>query len=126
MRGDTKQLGDAGETAARQFLVERGYDILATNYLCREGEIDIICFHSGTIVFVEVKTRSSDDDALPEENITPRKRRQMENAARSWLNSRKEPDCAYRFDALSIVISPRGQTRVRQIEEAFLPSRALC
>jgi putative endonuclease len=120
---DTKKLGAAGEKLASDFLRKAGYKILARNYVCPNGEIDLICFGDNAIVFVEVKTRADDDAADPEANITPAKQKQMERAARQWLSSHRQPDCAWRFDAVSVVMPPTAEPRVRHIIEAFIPRR---
>jgi putative endonuclease len=114
-------VGAAGEEAAAAFLRRRGYHILARNYTCHLGELDLVCQHDGAIVFVEVKTRLSDAPAGPEENITPAKQRQVEKAAAHWLEKHRQPACAYRFDAVSVVLAPGGEPRVKHIVEAFLP-----
>lgn len=119
----SKELGRIGEDAAAVFLRRAGYRILKRNFTCPTGELDIICHHQGTLVFVEVKTRRDDALGDPEENITPAKQRQLERVARAWLATHGEPDCTYRFDAVSVVLPEKGETRVRHIVEAFIPSR---
>jgi putative endonuclease len=105
-----------------KFLKKAGHTILARNFVCPGGEIDIISFHDGCIVFVEVKTLSQDAHADPEEHITPAKQRQLVRVAEHWLAAKRRPNCAYRFDALSVIVPARGQPRVRHIVEAFVPS----
>ncbi len=116
-----RKLGNAGEKAAERFLKKSGYRILARNYTCRAGEIDLICFRDECIVFVEVKTLESDDFTDPESKITPAKQRRLERAARDWLDRYNRPECAYRFDAVSVVFPEGGKPAVRHIEEAFFP-----
>lgn len=119
---DTRRhLGNAGEKAAERFLKKAGYRILARNYACRTGELDLICFRDECIVFVEVKTLESDDFDDPESKITPGKQRRLQRAARDWLDRHDRPDCAYRFDAVSVVLPEGGRPAIRHIEEAFLP-----
>jgi putative endonuclease len=120
---DLKQLGAAGEKLAAKFLKKSGYKILARNYVCPSGEIDLVCFGDGAVVFVEVKTRQDDTAADPEANITPAKQRQIERAAKSWLASHRWPDCPWRIDAVSVVMPAGGEARVRHIIEAFSPRR---
>jgi putative endonuclease len=117
-----QQLGKAGEKAACRFLKSSGYHILARNFGCPVGEIDLICRDAESIVFVEVKTRADDAAADPETNITPAKQRRMERAAKVWLARHHWPDCAYRFDAVSVIIPSTREAKVRHIREAFLPS----
>jgi len=119
---DTKKLGALGENAAAKFLKKSGHTILARNFLCPHGELDIISFHKGCIVFVEVKTLSDDVAADPEDHITPAKQRQLCRVAQHWLAAKRQPDCAYRFDAVSVVIPLAGDPRIRHIVEAFIPN----
>jgi putative endonuclease len=118
-----QKLGQAGEETARRFLKGSGYQILARNFRCPVGEIDLICREAKSIVFVEVKTRSDDALADPETNINPSKQRRMERAAKVWLSEHRWPDCAYRFDAVSVIMPLVGEARVRHIREAFVPTR---
>ena len=67
------RLGNRGEQLARQYLQEQGYRILATNYRCSWGEIDIVAQEESEIVFVEVRTRRSAEFGTPEESLTPAK-----------------------------------------------------
>ena len=117
----TKDLGARGEDAAARFLRRAGYAILARNFTCTLGEIDIICHQDDTIVFVEVKTRECQDSADPEENITPAKQRQIHRVARFWLARHDEPDCAYRFDAVTVILPPKGRPDIQHWIAAFAP-----
>jgi len=118
-----KILGRDGESLVRKHLKRRGYRILARNYTCPVGEIDIICLDGQTIVFVEVKTRSSDADAGPEETITRAKQRQLARVARFWLETHGRPQCAYRFDAVGVVMPPGKTPIVSHFVDAFVPAR---
>ena len=75
-------LGERGERVAQRYLSRRKYRVLAKNYRCPAGEIDLICSQGRAIVFVEVKTRSSDQVQDPQEAIRPNQWRRIENAAR--------------------------------------------
>ncbi len=123
MSGSKQELGAAGEKAAGKYLRRCGYKILERNFSCRLGEIDLICYHDDCVVFVEVKSLSDDAAGDPEDRITRGKQRRLERAARSWIEARRRPDCAYRFDAVSVVLGADGPPRVRHILEAFVPSR---
>lgn len=122
MKDTTRKLGAAGEKAAVRYLKRNGYKVLARNYVCPLGELDVICLGDDGIVFVEVKTRTHELDADPEENIDARKRRKLMQVARYWLREHREPQCAYRFDALSVIIPDRGDPTVRHVQEAFEPT----
>jgi len=121
--GTKQQLGAAGEKLAGKYLRRLGYKILDRNFSCPLGEIDLICYHDACIVFVEVKTLSDDAAGDPEDRITPGKQRRLARAARWWIETRRRPECAYRFDAVSVVLGADGQPKVRHIVEAFVPSR---
>lgn len=118
----TSVLGATGERTAERYLKSRGMQIVARNYKCPVGELDLIAADAKTIVFVEVKTLMSDADADPENKINPVKQRKLENVARYWLKAHGEPEAAYRFDAISVVMQD-DKPVVRHIEEAFIPTR---
>jgi putative endonuclease len=71
------RLGQWGENQARLHLEARGSALLATNYRCRWGEVDIVARQGQELVFVEVKTRRGSDFGAPEESITPAKARHL-------------------------------------------------
>ena len=118
-----KKLGKTGEKAAGKHLIRNGYKILARNYSRAGGEVDLICYHEGCIVFVEVKTRSDPLAFESDPFVAPGQWRHAERAALAWLAEHREPNCAYRFDALSVVLPPDGNPRVRHVVDAFVPSR---
>jgi putative endonuclease len=92
--------GEAEETAAR-FLARAGLEIVARNYRTRLGEIDLVARDGATLVFVEVRLRSSARFGGATESIDPRKRRRIEAAARQFLaRVRPEPPC--RFDVVAL------------------------
>ncbi len=115
------RVGQSGERAAAKYLRRAGVRIIARNYRCPAGELDLIGLDGWTIVFFEVKTLTSDRDADPEGHINPAKQRQLERVARYWLAAHKQPGAAYRFDAMSVVRPPNGQPIIRRIVEAFIP-----
>lgn len=123
MGTDDKNLGRAGEAAADRYLRKAGYRVLARNYTCGAGELDLVCHQDHSIIFVEVKTRAGGAPAAPEDTITRAKQRQLERVARAWLAAHGEPDCAYRFDAVSVVVPADGEPQVRHIVDAFVPAR---
>ncbi len=117
-----QDVGRAGERAAKKHLKHCGYRILATNYTCAAGEIDIICQDDTCIVFVEVKALTDDTASDPESKIGTGKQKRLLRSARYWLAAHGEPDCAYRFDAIGVIMPPGGSLRIRHIQEAFVPS----
>ncbi len=114
----SRELGRKGEIAAQEFLKRRGYRILATNYRCRFGEIDIVSESDGTVVFVEVKTRSSDRFGQPAEAVTRSKRARLYRLAQEFLLRHNLADVPVRFDVLSINRAGRNM-EIEHLEGAF-------
>jgi putative endonuclease len=112
-------LGKLGETLARRQLEARGYAVLATRYRTRFGEIDIICDHAGTIVFVEVKARRTRRYGSAAEAVSFRKRRRIAAMALDYLAWTGRVGARCRFDVVAIdgVGTPRMTIEV--IENAF-------
>lgn len=107
-------LGRHGERKACKYLQKLGYRILGTNYRCKAGEIDIIAADHETLVFVEVKTRSSDQFGTPQEAVTPAKLRSVRQAAQYYLIESSAHDTPVRYDILALTIGQNG--KVKNIE----------
>lgn len=116
---DTLEIGRKGEKLARRFLKRLGYKILARNYACPAGEIDVIALDGRTIAFVEVKTRRGDALADPEDAVTAHKRRQLTRVAQYWLSQRRADDYGCRFDVVSVTMLERGRPVIRHTPDAF-------
>lgn len=99
---DNKVLGFQGEEAAARFLVLRGYNIVERNWRGGLYEIDIIAQKRGVLVFVEVKTRGSEQYGPPEENVDEEKVRHILAAANAYVHI-KRIDMALRFDIISVI-----------------------
>jgi putative endonuclease len=82
--------------------MRRGYAILATRYRTAHGEIDIVCEHEGTLVFVEVKARASLEFGSAAESITDRKKRKVGHMAAEYLARQHIVDRPCRFDVVAI------------------------
>jgi len=113
-----RQLGDAGEEAAAELLRKGGYRIVARNYRCRRGEVDLIAERGELLVFVEVRTRATAAFGAPEETVGFRKRRRVVAAARDYLARRRGSERGARFDVVAVVDSPAGP-RLTHFENAF-------
>ncbi len=113
-----KILGDAGENFAANFLVERGYKIVAKNFRVRSAEIDIIAERDEEIIFVEVKTRSTGRYGLPAEAVNFHKQKKIIEAAGVFLQDEKFCNRACRFDVIE-VYSDGKKFIARHIENAF-------
>jgi putative endonuclease len=107
-------LGRHGERKACAYLKKHGYRILSTNFRCKAGEIDIVAADKETLVFVEVKTRSSDQFGTPQEAVTSAKLRTLRRVAYYYLLEEGAPDIPVRFDILALTIDQNS--RVRNIE----------
>ena len=116
-------LGRIGERLALEHLLRLGYSLVARNHRTRYGEIDLVMHDDSTLVFVEVKTRrASSARREPWEALHPRKQRQVRAMGLAFLAEVAErprtPDL--RFDAIGVVIDPRGRLlRLDHLEDAF-------
>ena len=106
---DRQALGQYGEELAVEHLREDGLEVLARNWRCREGELDVVARAGRTVVFVEVKTRSGTGYGEPAEAVTLRKARRLRLLACRWLEQHRPAGTAdLRFDVVSVV-RRRGQ-----------------
>ena len=113
-------LGRFGEDLAAQHLQRSGFTLLDRNWRCRDGEIDIVAIDNtarGTVVFVEVKTRSSEAFGAPAEAVTPVKVRRMRRVASRWLAERPDDERwpEVRFDVVAIVRRAPGGPHLRHL-----------
>ena len=111
------KLGQKSEEIAAQFLAHKKHQILDRNWRWRKAEIDLISKHEYTLVFSEVKTRSSERFGQPKEFVSERKESLMKDAAEAYLEL-KNLDLEVRFDILSIVIKNEG-IKIEHLENAF-------
>lgn len=100
--------GKRGEDIAVKFLADKGFEILETNYYAsRYGEIDIIAKYKDTLVFVEVKARTTNDYGHPLESITPVKLQKMHKSISFYISEKKPKMKNYRLDAVAITFKPK-------------------
>jgi putative endonuclease len=95
-------LGKWGEERAADYLSTRGYLILGRNIRTPFGELDIVASHDETIVFIEVKTRTSRRYGWPEEGVTQRKQAHLRSAAEAYLLDHPELEGGWRIDVIAI------------------------
>jgi putative endonuclease len=117
-----RALAVAGETFAAQHLQRLGYEILARNHRTRFGELDVIARDTGTLVFVEVKTRRTGHEAEPWQSLHERKRAQVRRIAAAYLAEVQDrpQGLDLRFDAIAVAIDARGQlVSIDHLEAAF-------
>ncbi|HEU4402869.1 MAG TPA: YraN family protein [Candidatus Polarisedimenticolia bacterium] len=112
-------LGRRGEAAAARHLEALGLRILARGVRTRAGEIDLVAEEGGTLVFVEVKTRSSLAWGRPSEAVDRRKRERLTRAAAVFLIGLDGPEPPCRFDVAEVVERPDGVLQVALIRDAF-------
>jgi len=106
MTNSPQALGSWGETLAMKYLMQRGYTIIDRNIRTPFGEIDLLAQIQDTLVFVEVKTRSTDSYGLPEAAVTRQKREHMVDSAVAYLQESSQLDANWRID----VIAPRKRS----------------
>ncbi|EAQ77531.1 YraN family protein [Blastopirellula marina] len=116
-------LGARGEAAAARFLRQLGYVIIARSDRSKLGEIDIIAVDGRTVVFVEVKTRSSSDAAHPSEAVDTHKQAKLTRLAISYLRRHNLLECKARFDVIAITWPAAAQTpTIEHFLNAFEPA----
>lgn len=115
------ELGRRGETLAAEYLTDQGLAILARNWRCAEGELDIVATDGvDTVVFCEVKTRSGTGFGTPVEAVTPAKRRRIRRLAFLWITSMRPAGWPrLRFDVIGIVMRDGAEPELRHIAAAF-------
>jgi putative endonuclease len=115
-----RSLGERGEDAAARYLKRLRYTVLARGDRSTLGEIDLVAEDHGTVVFVEVKTRASDDDGLPSEAVDVAKQRRLTRLALSFLKRHGLLENAARFDVIAITWPARGRRpQIEHIKNAF-------
>lgn len=117
MGGDHLALGARGEALAERYLKRAGFRILARNYRCRYGEIDLVAEEGGCLVFVEVKTRSGAGFGHPLEAVDGRKRGQLTRAARHYLEATGGGERFCRFDVVAVAVG--GEPQLELVRNAF-------
>ena len=118
-----KSLGKQGELAAERYLLRQGYFILFRSYEDKFGEIDLIAVDLETIVFVEVKTRSTDHAGDPAEAVDQAKQQHLTKTGIGFLKWHRLTEHPARFDVISILGSPlSGTADIKHYVSAFEPT----
>ncbi len=119
MTKQLQRLGRRGEALAKSHLSSLGYSILHTNYRTASGEIDLVTQKDGTMVFVEVRTKSGGEFGSPEESITSTKRARLVLAVEEYLQTQNADHSNWRIDVVAVELRHgSGPTRVEVIENA--------
>jgi putative endonuclease len=111
--------GSLGENAAREFLKEKGLKFLTANFASRRGEIDLVFRDEECLVFVEVKTRSPGGWTRPARAVDRRKRLALVRTANDYLRLLENPQVAYRFDVVEVLLKDGAVDEVRHIRNSF-------
>ena len=112
--------GAHGEKLASRFLRREGYKILYRNFKGRSGgEIDVVCRDQDTLVFVEVKTRASEDFGRPIAAVDRQKQKRISRGGLNWLRMLDNPDIFFRFDVVEVIIAENASPRFELIKNAF-------
>ena len=115
--------GETGETAARKHLRKRGLKFLTANFRSKRGEIDLICRDADCLVFVEVKTRSSEEWIRPAAAVDARKRKLLSQTAQDYLRLIKNPQVKIRFDIVEVLLEDSKVSEVRHLPNTFEMSK---
>ena len=112
-------VGRRGERAAETRYVARGYRVVARNWRCRIGELDLVLARGQTVVFCEVKTRRGSRFGGGYEAVDVRKRQKVRSLAEVFLLQARSFPSAVRFDVASVWLKHDGSTAVEIFEDAF-------
>jgi len=121
---DTRLLGQWGQNQCEKFYKSKGFKTLARNFSCKMGEIDLIVASSdsdGTVVFVEVKTRTKEKFADAESAITYAKKLRMTKAANLFVKEYELESSPLRFDVVIVIPGEKAKADIRHYENAFVP-----
>ena len=112
-------MGTLGEEEALACYRRRGYRLLARNWRCPLGELDLVVAHGDVVVFCEVKTRGGESLGGPHEAVTWKKQRKLRQLAEAFLIASGLEPSGVRFDVASVMATGRGTPSVHLFESAF-------
>ena len=105
-----QRLGDAGERYATRLLEERGHRVIARQWRCAAGELDLVTLDGDELVFVEVRTRRGDRYGTPEESIDGRKAARLVALGAHFLGAHPEHEArVWRVDLVALALDPAGR-----------------
>ena len=121
----SRDIGALGEKIAAEYLTSLGYMIRERNFRSREGEIDIIAEKDDFLVFIEVRTRTSNSYGTPEESVTAQKKERLIDLAEAYIEDREDLPSSWRIDVVAIELGPKRKVaRLEIIENAISPGLA--
>ena len=112
----TQELGRLGESLAADYLVALGYTIIARNWRCQRGELDLVVRLADTIVAVEVKTRRGTLYGAPLEAIGYVKARRLRSLLSLWVREHRPRSARLRIDAIGITLQEGVRPRIDHVE----------
>jgi putative endonuclease len=115
--------GELGERAAKKHLQKLGLKFLAANFRSARGEIDLIFRDGDCLVFLEVKTRSSEAWTRPAAAVDARKRRLLSQTALDYLRLLKNPEVKIRFDIVEVLLADGDVREIRHLPNTFSLSK---
>src|SRR3954451_15995866 len=111
--------GVLGEKAAKKYLQKHGLKFLCANFRSPRGEIDLVCRDKDCLVFVEVKTRSSEDWTRPAAAVNAHKRKLLSGCALDYLQLLKNPEVKMRFDIVEVLLKDGAVHEIRHLPNTF-------
>jgi putative endonuclease len=113
------QRGELGERAARSHLRKMGLKFLTANFRTDRGEVDLVMRHKDCLVFVEVKTRSSEEWTRPAAAVNAERRRRLTRTALDYLRLLHNPKVKIRFDIVEVLLTDGAVREVRHLPDSF-------
>jgi putative endonuclease len=111
--------GELGERQAKKHLKRQGYKFLVANFRSRRGEVDLVFRDGDCLVFVEVKTRSSEEWTRPAAAVDAERRRRLSRAALDYLRLLKNPEIKIRFDIVEVLLLEGAVREIRHLPNTF-------
>ena len=115
--------GESGERAAKKFLQQSGLKFLTANFRSARGEVDLVFRDADCLVFVEVKTRSSEEWSRPAAFVDARKRKLLSQTALDYLKLLKHPEVKFRFDIVEVLLTEGNVREIRHLPNTFSLSK---
>ena len=123
IRPENLRRGTLGERAAKKFLSRAGLKYLTANFRSERGETDLIFRDADCLVFIEVKTRSSEEWTRPAAAVNARKRRLLSQTALDYLRLLQNPPVKIRFDIVEVLLADGAVREIRHLPNTFPMSR---
>jgi putative endonuclease len=117
--------GVLGEKAAKKFLKQQGLKFLTANFRSPRGEIDLVFRSADCLIFVEVKTRSSEEWTRPAAAVDAERRRRLSQCALDYLRLIRNPAVKIRFDIVEVLLTDGAVREIRHLPNTFTLAKPL-